>query len=167
MAERHIKPEFPPILKPGPLHILTVSEVRREFVLHKRFKMSATRRDIMRKLVEVIDTLNNGGIVGELWIDGGFVTEKINPEDVDTLLHVSSDLYASCATKRALINWASHENLLETHSCDAYRWIEYSEGHAQFAKSEQDRIYWSGWYGNSMRGVPKGIAAISLPAVLE
>lgn len=53
------------------------------------------------------------------------------------------------------------------HECDAYRWVEYSTGHALFAKSEDDRKYWTGWFGKSMRGVRKGIAAISLPAELS
>lgn len=121
----------------------------------------------MDGLTGLIQRLNEASVIGEIWLNGSFLTEKPDPNDVDVLLHVSSAEYDSDASKRAAIDWASDENRLHSHSCDAYKWIEYTEGHPLHASSEDDRLYWSHWYGTSRSGLPKGVAVIKLPAVIE
>jgi hypothetical protein len=133
----------------------------------RRFVGSRTRRAIFDGFVALIKRLNEANIAGEIWVNGSFLTEKPDPNDVDILLQVSSAEYDSDPTKRAAVDWVSDENRLHTHSCDAYKWIEYSTGHPLYLASVDDRLYWSGWYGASKSGQPKGIAVIELPAVIE
>ena len=95
----------------------------------------------MPRLESVIDRVSRARVIGELWIDGSFVTEKVDPEDVDTLIRVASDEYVSSPAKSAVVDWASSEDLYHTHSCDTYQWIEYSRGHLSFRGSEEDRAY--------------------------
>lgn len=121
----------------------------------------------MKGLHEVIRKLSAGGIVGEVWADGSFVTEKIDPGDVDILVRVSSDQYDNDPAKRAIIDWASHEDLKDSHSCDAYKWIEYSQGHPLFGQSEDERLDWTDFYGHSRSHVPKGIIVVAIPAVIS
>lgn len=116
----------------------------------------------MQGLETVIFALIAGRIVGELWIDGSFVTEKIDPEDVDLLLRVPAEIYDADPARRAVIDWASREELLQTHFCDSYKWVEYNYGHPLFRSSEADRRYWTNWYGKSPLGVEKGIVVIHL-----
>lgn len=102
---------------------------------------------------------------GELWVDGSFVTQKIDPGDVDILVHVSSGIYEGNAGKRQAVDWATSPNLKKTHSCDAFPWIEYTRRHPGFKESERDRIYWTDVFGGHKEGfIPKGIIVISLPA---
>ena len=49
--------------------------------------------------------------------------------------------------------------------CDSYKWVEYERGHPNYRSSEDDREYWSDWFGHSRMGVPKGIIVIELPGV--
>lgn len=121
----------------------------------------------MEGLEEVIRRLSGAAIVGEVWVDGSFVTEKIDPEDVDILVRVSSDQYDNDAAKRAVVDWASHPDLWDTHSCDAYKWIEFTVSHPLFADSETMRDYWTNWYGHSRKGTPKGIIVVNLPAAIS
>jgi hypothetical protein len=157
-----VKPEFPPLFPAG-FHVVALAELRQLCV--KNFSGSITRRGIMDGIETVVRELSNAGIIGEFWVDGSFVTEKIDPDDADTLVHVSSEIYDNEPAKRTLIDWASHENLKATHSCDSYKWIEYSSGHPLHAKSETERKWWTDWFGTSRKGVPKGILVVSLPAV--
>jgi hypothetical protein len=60
-------------------------------------------RQVLRKLVE-------NSIVGEVWIDGGFVTEQIDPKDVDFVLRVESAFYENCTgEQRALMDWMNRD----------------------------------------------------------
>lgn len=163
MGNGSVKPEFPPLLAPG-FHWMTVAEVRELCVI--AFPSSLTRRAIMEGLEEVISRLNNADIDGEIWIDGSFLTSKIDPLDVDYLLCVGSDIYDHDPAKRLVIDWASHEDLRDSHSCDAYKWIKYDKGHPLFADSEDTRKYWTDWYGISRKRIAKGIAVVILPAVV-
>ena len=65
------------------LHALTVA--------HHRFVLSRTRPEIMRNLWIVAASLCNWAISCELWIDGSFLTEKIDPKDVDFMVVLSED----------------------------------------------------------------------------
>jgi hypothetical protein len=156
------RPEFPPLLTAG-FHAMTLAAVRKLCVTD--IDGSATRRSIMDRVTEVIRKVSEAGVTGEFWLDGSFVTEKIDPEDVDTLLRVSSDQYDNDPAKQIVIDWASSEELWTTHSCDAFKWVEYSSGHPCFPQSEEVCEYWTNWFGHSRRGIPKGIIVVNLPAV--
>lgn len=129
--------------------------------------VSTTRRGIWEGFQKVVVRLNEAKVTGEIWIDGSFVTEKIDPSDIDYLLCVQADLYDGDAGKRAVINWASSPEIYESHSCDAYRLVEYNRKHPLFRVSDAERGSWQDTFGKSLRGVQKGMALLKLPAVIE
>lgn len=163
MGVSPIKPEYPPLLTPG-FHALSIEEIRERFVV--AFPISLTRRGIMEGLTKVVERLNGGGVRGEIWLDGSFVTEKTDPKDVDMLIRIPSDLYDADERVRVAVDWASDEDRCESHNCDSYLWVEYMVGHPLFSESENDRKYWTHWFGTSRAGVAKGIAVVVLPAAL-
>lgn len=57
----------------------------------------------MDGFVALIKRLNEANIIGEIWVNGSFLTAKPEPNDVDLLLRVSSAEYDSDASKRAVI----------------------------------------------------------------
>jgi hypothetical protein len=81
------KQEFPPLLPAG-FHRMDMPGLRRLAVV--RFPDSFTRPAIMTHLEQIIDRINASGIRGEIWVDGSFLTEKLNPEDVDVLLAIDA-----------------------------------------------------------------------------
>ncbi len=164
MADPLLKPEFPGLF-PGGFHKKTVHEVRQLCV--RNFGTSITRRGIMDGLERIVKKLNAADVLGELWVDGSFATEKIDPSDVDVILRVGSDTYDGDATVREAVDWAADPDRWKTHSCDAYKWIEYQRGHPLYLQSEEDRIYWTEWYGGHLGGrLIKGIIVVDLPADL-
>ena len=84
------KPEFPPLLGPG-LHPFSWLELRAACV--DAFPLSQTRLEIFTGLEEVIRELQRLGITGELWLDGSFLTRKIDPDDIDLVLGVPRACY--------------------------------------------------------------------------
>lgn len=79
------KEEFPPLLEPG-FHVTTLADLRSGCVT--AFPLSKSRAQIMDGLEKFVDMLRSEGIVGDLWIDGSFMTQKLDPEDVDIVLSV-------------------------------------------------------------------------------
>jgi hypothetical protein len=115
-------PDFPPLLELG-WHRMSLSEVRLLCVNGRpEFTLSTTRADLMAGLETVVSRLVAARIVGDLWIDGSFVTHKINPKDTDVVLHVDGLSMYECGTheQRFVIDWIIG-NLKNTElHCDSY-----------------------------------------------
>ena len=66
------------------------------------FSLSSTRPIICKGLDVLVTVLELCDVVGELWVDGSFLTEKINPKDVDVVLRVDGALYNSGAASNEM-----------------------------------------------------------------
>jgi len=107
--------------------------------------------------------LGESDIVGDLWIDGSFVTSKFNPRDVDIVLCVSSNLYDNCsAGQRATFDWIESETLHTDYRCDGYILIEWPVGHPRHGEGIVTRNYWINLFGHTREGHEKGIAIVRL-----
>jgi uncharacterized protein DUF6932 len=84
------KQEFPPLLPRG-FHVREIPALHGEFV--EAFPESETRESLLSDMVALVDQLQKEKIVGDIWLDGSFVTEKVNPNDIDFILVVESSLY--------------------------------------------------------------------------
>jgi len=116
----------------------------------------------MTNLEFVIGRLTEAKICGEVWIDGSFLTEKIDADDVDFVLRVDGAFYdTSDATQRAVMDWVN-DNLYDTHKCDSYLYSEYAEGDPNYWLGQYMHAYWMKQWGFSRGGVMKGIAVVKL-----
>ncbi len=140
---------------------MSLSEVKKRCVTD--FVQAENRSSIMAGLEAAVKKLIDVGIQGELWVDGSFLTEKIDPKDVDLLLRINAE-FADNATKEQeeTLEWFE-KGLSDFYRCDSYVWREYSPGHTLHVLSEAERIYWTGWFGRSRSGHPKGIAVVAIP----
>ena len=155
-------PDFPPLLELG-WHHMSMSDVRRLCV--DAFPLSATRAGLMAGLETVASRLVAVGIVGDLWIDGSFITEKINPKDTDILLHVDGMSMYECGTleQRDVIDWIIR-NLKNTDLlCDSYHLFTYHIPHLLVDEGEWNRSYWHHQFGFSREFDAKAIVEVSVP----
>jgi len=156
-----IKSEFPPLLVPG-LHNRTVTELKQLCVTG--FANSATRGSIMLGLEDVVTRLCGAALAGEIWIDGSFLTQKLDPEDVDMAFGVPHQLYDNGSPEqKQTLEWFVQSNLKSSHHCDTYIWFEYPLGHPMHAQTLDKRNYWQRHFGFSRRLEAKGIAVILIP----
>ena len=86
------KQEFEPLLNLG-FHRMTLSAVRALCVDADIFALSQRRKTIMDNLTHILERVGGASIVGEIWLDGSFLTKKIDPCDADLVLHVDGALY--------------------------------------------------------------------------
>lgn len=164
MGGAYPKPEYPPLFPAG-FHVMTLAEVLQRLV--DDFSTSKTRRAVFSGFLDVVVKLNASGIVGKLWLGGSFLTEKIDPEDVDYVLCVSSGDYDHDPKKRAIADWAVDDARWTDNSCDAYLLVEYSAGHPRAAYTRDRRAYWIDTFGRAfVSKKEKGIVVVHLPAVI-
>lgn len=121
----------------------------------------------MDGLEEVILRLNRTGLPMEAWIDGSFVTEKLNPEDSDVAFRVSGEAFdAAARPQKAPVVWASQTDLKPDFLCDCYPFPEYEQGHPLWEHGQWRRAYWLNKFGHNRQEQPKGLAVIAMPFVL-
>jgi len=126
------------------------------------FTLSTTRPLIMSGLEIVHTELVSATVQGELWVDGSFLTESINPQDVDLVLKADSNFYDNgTLAQRSKIDWFN-SNLRATHFCHSFLFLEYPNGHSLYWVGEWMRAYWIRQFGFSRMCVHKGISVISL-----
>jgi len=74
------KQDFNPLLAAG-YHPMTWQSL--EATCLAPFAGSATRPTLTKQFEKFIVELRNLGLKGELWVDGSYVTDKLDPSDVD------------------------------------------------------------------------------------
>src|SRR5579883_3612246 len=82
--------EFPPLWSPG-FHPASPEEVQSRCV--DGFELSTSRKRLMESFRVVLGCLTAVDISCEIWLDGSFTTEKIDPSDIDFIAVVDSRLY--------------------------------------------------------------------------
>lgn len=158
------KDEFPPLLPLG-FHPKSLADVR--LLCVARFPNSLTRAKIMDGLEHVVGVLNSTGVPMEIWVDGSFATEKLNPNDCDFAVRIMGEDYiAANSNARAVLSWAASTDLVPAHKCDCYVFSEFAAGHKKYDEGQYNRAYWLKQFGFSRSEKPKGLAVIKLPFVI-
>jgi hypothetical protein len=113
----------------------------------------------MANVRAILEQMQRQGIRGDVWLDGSFLTEKLNPDDVDIVLVVSGkELKAMPSKTRAFFDWFRTTNLYDSHRCDNYAFV-YDEG----PEAEYLFAYWLRQFGFSRGQDMKGLAVVKLP----
>ena len=135
-----------PGLLPNGIHELTVEQLIEIGVAH--FPLSKNRPLIIDGFQKVYKMLKDEKIIGDLVVNGSFLTEEIEPKDIDWTLCVSSGFYeGSSPAQRKLMDWIrDEETIKEDYLCDCYLCVEYPEGHPEYFEGIQNRLYWTQMY---------------------
>ncbi len=114
----------------------------------------------MEGLEVIIARIEDVRIAVEIWIDGSFLTEKLNPNDSDIVLRVPVAAYESGADEqRATIHWIG-QNLRNAHLCDSYFFFVYPDGDRRAVLGNEWHAYWLKQFGFSRGNDFKGIAVV-------
>jgi hypothetical protein len=98
----------------------------------------------------------------ELWINGSFLTEKENPEDIDfTILLDAVGVNRPVGGLALLTRLNLPGSFKASHFCDVYLCPVYPEGHAKRRVTVENMAYWHKWWGHDRSGNPKGYIRIS------
>jgi hypothetical protein len=138
------------LFAPG-LHEIHESNLDKVFL--SNFSSSITRPRLLFGLKQFIDSIRTIGIPFEVWLDGSFCTNKIDPNDVDLVVFaLPAEVDALDAIKKAqLATLLNQRTTKMQYGCDVY-----------FAHADDvtHRSYWRGWYGYDRSEQPKGFAKV-------
>jgi hypothetical protein len=145
------------LLQPG-FHALSLTEVFDLCV--KPFGGSESRPRLMRGLRTMFTLFAKQGPVGEVWLDGSFLTAKPNPNDIDLVLRIPPEFYDGATLQQQFVidgirNWLPFG--LDVHR--TFHWPADSI-HASLGLAEYH--YWAALFGFDRDGRARGIGVIAL-----
>jgi hypothetical protein len=168
-AGKH-KQEFPPLLAQG-FHHMKVGALRELCV--SNFTESKVRGDIMAGFETIYERAIAVGLEGEFWVDGSFLTKKIDPDDIDFVLLTPAHFRdAGTPAQQEFIEWLiSNENdpkksfLCHTDAVLAYppNSLWYESSTVAVKKHWEEKVY---GFSVATRE-PKGIVVIKVERAQE
>lgn len=144
--------EFEPLLEAG-IHDITKSDLTNHFVTpftnqEKRLKLIERFNYLLEKVEEI-------GISFEVWINGSFVTNKEEPNDIDVAFFFDPVAANSLPPdKKLLLKEVANNSFSKyRYNCDVY-----------FLPNDNInlRSYWRGWFGFTRTEKVKGFARITI-----
>lgn len=152
-------PEFPPLLTPGQ-HPMKLPDLRA--MCAAAFGSSSTRAQIMDGLERLVGEVQAAGLQGEAWINGSFLTQKMNPVDADLvfMFDVTTIGEPTPGKSQMLQYLATAGHFKPTHMCDAYVVVYWPTGHPHHAKFVPLFDYWNHQWGFDRNKAPKGYAVV-------
>jgi hypothetical protein len=141
--------DLPPILSPG-IHQITMNWLQVNCV--DAFPISRTRPQILAGFSRIIERLEELAIDCHLIVDGSYLTEEIEPLDIDFAVCVTPEFYENCtAAQSEYLHWIRDDfTIKETHSSDCYLCVEYPEGHPDWYEGIQNKAFWVNLFATSV-----------------
>ena len=135
-------------LQPYQLIELELADFQNHFV--NDFPKSETRQKIFGSFMDYIHDFQREIMPSfKMWINGSYVTQKLNPRDIDFVTFIPYDIYAI------------HEELIQAKyktagaaknfSVDAYTVEVFPENHRNFVFAQSDTAYWRSWFSATAR----------------
>jgi hypothetical protein len=148
-----MKADHPPLLAQG-FKDIRLDELKPTFL--SPFPSSITRINILRKFKHWVKKVKQLNVRCEIWVDGSFATEKIDPQDIDIVLFINSaDIRKLSVAKKLELEILTNERFTEKQKkecfCDSY---------LVFAEDDFGRRYWEKQFGLSRKQTTKGIFRI-------
>lgn len=137
-------------LKPSQPIPALLEDVEQYFV--QRMAKSDTRHQLWANFVEFALLFRDEvASVFTIWLDGSFVTQKLNPMDIDAVFLID---YRVCERKKSVLEnqWFIAENKPKK-GLDLYYSIEYPENHKRHFLTHLNHLYWLDVYGHTRKDI--------------
>lgn len=142
--------EFEPLLEAG-IHDIAKDDLSSYFVTP--FLNQEKRLKLIERFSYLIEKVEDIGISFEVWIDGSFVTNKEEPNDIDIAFFYDPNAANLLPEDKKLIFKEVANNSISKYryNCDVY-----------FLPNDDIalRSYWRGWFGYTRTEKAKGFARI-------
>lgn len=131
------------------------------------FPESTVRADIMAGFESIFERAINLNLTGHVWLDGSFVTQKVDPGDVDFIFLLPSHFMDQGTPEQGeFIEWliANEDDPRKSFLCHTDVLLVYPENSPERFLTEQDKKHWENQvYGFSVEThEPKGIVVIEV-----
>jgi hypothetical protein len=137
------KYDHPPLLAPG-RHPLSVAEIERLCVFP--FSTSKSRQKLFYAFEEMVQQFLRERMCCDFLINGSFLTQKIDPSDVDIAVRVDVDFHDSMtASQHVLVDAANNEGYIS--GIDSYVYVSYPRDHVLYDTNANERETWAEQWG--------------------
>ncbi len=118
----------------------------------------------MENLEHACDRLASVSLPAELWVDGSFLTEKLDPKDVDIVARIPGHVYNSGnQDMRDARTWFTDDARRTDLSLDAYDFPDHPQDSPMYPMARERIEYWMEIFSNGRTGqYTKGIAVIQI-----
>lgn len=153
--------EFPPLLQAG-LHKMSVDELKAKVV--DAFPLSAGRATLWANFIDVVGQIKKLGLQGEIWVDGSFLTNKLNPGDVDFVFDLPIHVIEQATPQQEeLLEKLSKNGFRKSEKLHSFIMFTAPGTHSEFAEGQRLHAQWQKDFGVSyVKKEPKGIAVIEV-----
>lgn len=135
-------------LFPAQKTILNLDLLKQLFV--DELQESQTRSSIFEGFQKFLTNLSNFiNISFDIWIDGSFVTKKLNPNDIDVVLIVDAEILEQKGQE--IESLFKSIEAKQMYKVDAYTIAKYEESNPKFPLFQIEKAYWSNWFGYTRR----------------
>lgn len=150
---------FPPLLEPG-FWPMTLPEIRERCLTP--FPLSKPRAPITEGLEAFVGKLAALKMPGEMWLDGSYFTEWIDPRDSDGVYWIDdADIPTLNEEQNEFLDWIAARGAKAAHRCDCGFSVRYPEGHELYVQNEYWRAHWLAMFGfDRSGGTMKGVAIL-------
>jgi hypothetical protein len=104
----------------------------------------------------IITPISSTGLKCNLWIDGSFLTKKIEPNDVDLAIEYDFSLNSNIVAQNIIVNMTNNPSKNSFQQATLLDVYCFDTNDAKF------RPYWLGQFGFSRETTPKGILLIKI-----
>lgn len=118
----------------------------------------------MRSVEALCTAVSTALLSTEIWVDGSFLTEKIDPNDVDLVVVVQGGSWPGTGQQRHVLSRVANKDF-GAPPCDSYVIVEYPVGHKHYPEAELMRAYWIKQFCFTRNEDMKGLAVIRTPIV--
>ncbi|AZI20441.1 DUF6932 family protein [Chryseobacterium taklimakanense] len=146
---------------PYDLHQISISELEEEFV--NPFPNSTTRKDIYdghsNYIIELVNVLESNF---SQWLDGSFVTKKLNPNDIDVVnfVHFSEVTNDKHLLLQRFLTGVG--NPQDEFKVDGYLVPVYDSADPRYAFTQDRYNYWRTLLGRDRESKPKGLLHLNI-----
>lgn len=158
MSSRH-KDEFPPLLNPG-LHDMGADQLKP--VVVDNFPLSTRRQMLWDNLFKIVQKLEALKVPCKIWIDGSFLTQKINPDDVDFVVDVPVGVLDTATADQAdFLSKLSKREFAKSDHMHSFVMYDAPAIDRRFPIAQKIHEQWKKDFGFSYANKePKGIAVL-------
>jgi hypothetical protein len=126
-------------LSPAKKNELNLHLLKQIFV--DEFQESQTRHSIFAGFLTFLTNFSNfTNISFDIWIDGSFVTKKLNPNDIDIVLIIDANTL-EYKGKEIEALFKSRE-ARQRYNVDAYTIAKYDESNPKYSLFQIEKAYW-------------------------
>jgi len=160
-SSRH-KDEYPPLLEPG-LHEMGMADLKALVV--DGFPLSQRRSVLWDNFVKIVDRLRQLRVPCKIWVDGSFLTQKIDPDDVDFVVDIPIHILDKpTPDQSSFFDDLSNRVFKKSKKMHSFVMFDAPVVHTLHTESVRIHNQWKKDFGFSyVKQEPKGIAVVVVP----